>query len=140
MAQNVDQTKQQTENSLDSTFESIIIDIPQSITFSSASSSSYDTDSSVNSATCCTKHHNEHIYMQRPVVTAAPVYKMAGHELGASHDLEAVYFKAEQHRKNWPIFILMISLLEVSFILFSELQNYKKIFFIFLKRYFFIYF
>lgn len=32
----------------------------------------------------------------------------------ATADLEAVYFKADQQRKNWPIFILMISLLEVS--------------------------
>ncbi|XP_013115509.1 protein rhomboid [Stomoxys calcitrans] len=111
MASNAVEQSQQS-NSLDSTFESIIIDIPQSITFSSASSSSYDTDSSVNSATCCTKH-SEHIYMQK-----APQHQ---HKLAlelaaasAASDMEAVYFKADHHRKSWPIFILMISLLEIA--------------------------
>ena len=133
------------KKSLDSTFESIIIDIPQSLTFSSSSaSSSYDTDSSVNSTTCCTKH-NEHIYMQQQPQTHLHQH----HHLQQQHQLqlqlqhqhqhqhhsemksslnsnmEAVYFKAD-HRKSWPIFILMISLLEVSiffFFLFSCYYN-----------------
>ncbi|XP_061389098.1 protein rhomboid [Musca vetustissima] len=115
------QTTTHEENSLDSTFESIIIDIPQSITFSSAtctsssSSSSYDTDSSVNSATCCTKHQ-EHLYMQR-----AP--QMHKHDNTA--DLEAVYFKADQQRKNWPIFILMISLLEIAVFVYDIMTVHK---------------
>ncbi|XP_073843593.1 protein rhomboid-like [Musca autumnalis] len=109
-------------NSLDSTFESIIIDIPQSITFSSvaatSSSSSYDTDSSVNSATCCTKHQ-EHLYMQR----APQIHK---HDItAATADLEAVYFKADQQRKNWPIFILMISLLEIAVFVYDIMTVHK---------------
>ncbi|XP_075161055.1 rhomboid [Haematobia irritans] len=120
----VDHTQQ--PNSSDSTFESIIIDIPQSITFSSASSSSYDTDSSVNSATCCTKHHSEHMYMQK----APQQHKMA-HELAAAaaasaaSDMEAVYFKADHHRKNWPIFILMISLLEIAVFVYDIMTVHK---------------
>lgn len=119
-----------TTKSLDSTFESIIIDIPQAITFSSASSSSYDTDSSVNSTTCCTKHHNDHLYMQKPQSDNLTHQHMQYHhhhhhqhhfhqqsmEMKSSSlnsDMEAVYFKAD-HRKSWPVFILMISLLEVS--------------------------
>ncbi|XP_005185228.1 protein rhomboid [Musca domestica] len=119
MAQTTTTSTTHEKNSLDSTFESIIIDIPQSITFSSSSSSSYDTDSSVNSATCCTKHQ-EHLYMQR-----APQMHKHDNIATATADLEAVYFKADQQRKNWPIFILMISLLEIAVFVYDIMTVHK---------------
>lgn len=112
------QTNEEANKSLDSTFESIIIDIPKNLTFSSASSSSYDTDSSVNSATCCTKHI-EHNYMQKPLTQPLPGKQQDHRQIvsdiksAAKIDIEDVYFKAD-HRKSFPIFIMLISLLEVS--------------------------
>ncbi|XP_065361641.1 protein rhomboid [Calliphora vicina] len=134
MAQNITEATNTTAaasatKSLDSTFESIIIDIPQAITFSSASSSSYDTDSSVNSTTCCTKH-NEHIYMQKPQQHQHHLHHHHHHhqqsdlKSSLNSDMEAVYFKAD-HRKSWPIFILLISLLEIAVFVYDILTVQK---------------
>ncbi|KAI9587960.1 protein rhomboid-like [Glossina fuscipes] len=114
--------------SLDSTFESIVIDIPTTATFSSASSSSYDTDSSVNSATCCTRH-SEHIYMEKPTGNSHTTNTLAiGVSTGSTHkanDIEAVYFKAD-HTKSWPIFILLISLIEIAVFIYDVVTVQKE--------------
>lgn len=126
-----------------------IIDIPAAAAASchiscSAFSSSYDTDCSTASSTCCTRQ-GEQIYMQRDtalhkssaaaaaaatqsVTVSAPAAVTATaattnaspspmvcnlQQLGADAD-EVAMLKFE-HRKHWPWFILLISVIEVSF-------------------------
>lgn len=127
-----------------------IIDIPAVAAASchiscSAFSSSYDTDCSTASSTCCTRQ-GEQIYMQRDtalhksssaaaaaaatqsVTVSAPAAVTATaattnassspmvcnmQQLGADAD-EVAMLKFE-HRKHWPWFILLISVIEVSF-------------------------
>lgn len=124
-----------------------IIDIPAAAAASchiscSAFSSSYDTDCSTASSTCCTRQ-GEQIYMQRDtalhkssaaaatqsVTVSAPAAATATaatatnasssamvcnmQQLGADAD-EVAMLKFE-HRKHWPWFILLISVIEVSF-------------------------
>jgi len=76
-----------------------IIDIPASI---ASSSSSYDTDCSTASSTCCTRQ-GEHIYMQREAIPATP--------LPEAEDLGLLKYV---HRQHFPWFILVISIIEVS--------------------------
>lgn len=81
-----------------------IIDIPP--VCSTANSSSYDTDCSTASSTCCTRQ-GEHIYMQRDPghVPVTPLPEACGEDLDM--------LKYEQ-RRHWPWFILVISIIEVS--------------------------
>ncbi|XP_030565381.1 protein rhomboid [Drosophila novamexicana] len=118
-----------------------IIDIPASaaITFASSSfaCSSYDTDCSTASSTCCTRQ-GEHIYMQRdklqPATIAATAaaaattttttttatatnqhtaYTATACNLPPLETDELMLLKFE-HRKHWPWFILMISVIEIA--------------------------
>ncbi|XP_037721542.1 protein rhomboid [Drosophila subpulchrella] len=76
-----------------------IIDIPASI---ASSSSSYDTDCSTASSTCCTRQ-GEHIYMQREAIPATP--------LPEAEDLGLLKYV---HRQHFPWFILVISIIEIA--------------------------
>ncbi|XP_039487709.1 protein rhomboid [Drosophila santomea] len=78
-----------------------IIDIPASCP-SSSNSSSYDTDCSTASSTCCTRQ-GEHIYMQREAIPATP--------LPEAEDLSLLKYV---HRQHWPWFILVISIIEIA--------------------------
>ncbi|KAH8315862.1 hypothetical protein KR067_012506 [Drosophila pandora] len=81
-----------------------IIDIPP--VCSTANSSSYDTDCSTASSTCCTRQ-GEHIYMQRDPghVPVTPLPEACGEDLDM--------LKYEQ-RRHWPWFILVISIIEIA--------------------------
>ncbi|XP_033150639.1 LOW QUALITY PROTEIN: protein rhomboid [Drosophila busckii] len=117
-----------------------IIDIPaapdacivsSSSSASSSSSSSYDTDCSTASSTCCTRQ-GEHIYMQRDTLptaataatsiaamtaaaTATTTTKVApstcSHSPLQSDDMTMLKL---EHRKHWPWFILLISVIEIA--------------------------
>ncbi|XP_016959808.1 protein rhomboid [Drosophila biarmipes] len=76
-----------------------IIDIPASI---ACSSSSYDTDCSTASSTCCTRQ-GEHIYMQREALPVVP--------LPEAEDLGLLKYV---HRQHFPWFILVISIIEIA--------------------------
>lgn len=110
-----------------------IIDIPAAVSFASSHSSfacsSYDTDCSTASSTCCTRQ-GEHIYMQHklPATTAtctsaaaaaASTTAAAAANTATTCNMppmetdELMMLKFE-HRKHWPWFILMISVIEVS--------------------------
>ncbi|EDW68830.1 protein rhomboid [Drosophila virilis] len=120
-----------------------IIDIPASaaITFASSSfaCSSYDTDCSTASSTCCTRQ-GEHIYMQRDKLQHATIadtaaaaataattattatttttnqhtaYTATACNLPPLETDELMLLKFE-HRKHWPWFILMISVIEIA--------------------------
>ncbi|XP_064546306.1 protein rhomboid [Drosophila montana] len=113
-----------------------IIDIPATaaITFASSSfaCSSYDTDCSTASSTCCTRQ-GEHIYMQRDklpatiaataaaaaAATATAATTTANQHTATACNLppletdELMLLKFE-HRKHWPWFILMISVIEIA--------------------------
>ncbi|EDW92838.1 protein rhomboid [Drosophila yakuba] len=78
-----------------------IIDIPAACP-SSSNSSSYDTDCSTASSTCCTRQ-GEHIYMQREAIPATP--------LPEAEDLSLLKYV---HRQHWPWFILVISIIEIA--------------------------
>nr|CAA36692.1 rho [Drosophila melanogaster] len=78
-----------------------IIDIPAACSTSS-NSSSYDTDCSTASSTCCTRQ-GEHIYMQREAIPATP--------LPESEDIGLLKYV---HRQHWPWFILVISIIEIA--------------------------
>lgn len=97
-----------------------IIDIPP--VCSTANSSSYDTDCSTASSTCCTRQ-GEHIYMQRDPchIPATPLPEACGEDLDM--------LKYEQ-RRHWPWFILVISIIEVSVctshLLRSSNQSHRK--------------
>lgn len=84
-----------------------IIDIPAAAVLGSSNShsSSYDTDCSTASSTCCTRQ-GEHIYMQRD-----PIPDTHHHHLPEAEDLGLLKY---EHRKHWPWFILVISIIEVS--------------------------
>ncbi|XP_017028853.1 protein rhomboid [Drosophila kikkawai] len=79
-----------------------IIDIPCN---SNSHSSSYDTDCSTASSTCCTRQ-GEHIYMQRD-----PIPDTHHPHLPESEDLGLLKY---EHRKHWPWFILVISIIEIA--------------------------
>ncbi|KAH8297680.1 hypothetical protein KR054_005292 [Drosophila jambulina] len=79
-----------------------IIDIP--CNSNSHSSSSYDTDCSTASSTCCTRQ-GEHIYMQRDPIPDTH------HHLPEAEDLGLLKY---EHRKHWPWFILLISVIEIA--------------------------
>ncbi|KAH8379361.1 hypothetical protein KR009_004356 [Drosophila setifemur] len=81
-----------------------VIDIP-AMCSSSGNSSSYDTDCSTASSTCCTRQ-GEHIYMQRDPIPASPLPVAGGDE-----DLGLLKY---EHRKHWPWFILVISIIEIA--------------------------
>ncbi|KAH8303765.1 hypothetical protein KR018_001540 [Drosophila ironensis] len=82
-----------------------IIDIPPVCSVvSSGNSSSYDTDCSTASSTCCTRQ-GEHIYMQRDPVPATPLPEAGGEDIG---------LLKYEHRKHWPWFILVISVIEIA--------------------------
>ncbi|XP_037940075.1 protein rhomboid-like [Teleopsis dalmanni] len=85
--------------------ESTIIDIP---------SSAYDTDSSTASSTasstCCTRH-GEHIYMEKAAM---------------AQDANEVHFKAD-HKKCWPTFILLISVVEIAVFVYDLLTMQPEI-------------
>lgn len=110
-AQNVNETKvdlgqeneaQEEEHSTvaaASAAKETIIDIPASI---ASSSSSYDTDCSTASSTCCTRQ-GEHIYMQREAIPATP--------LPEAEDLGLLKYV---HRQHFPWFILVISIIEIA--------------------------
>ncbi|XP_030380238.1 protein rhomboid [Scaptodrosophila lebanonensis] len=110
--------------------EATIIDIPASgttasptpITVSScsSSSSSYDTDCSMASSTCCTRQ-GEHIYMQRAIVceqqTAVASTSSTSSASGGSTthlEVDEVALLKAEHRKHWPWFILLISIIEIA--------------------------
>ncbi|KAH8349547.1 hypothetical protein KR084_001403 [Drosophila pseudotakahashii] len=78
-----------------------IIDIPAA-SISASNSSSYDTDCSTASSTCCTRQ-GEHIYMQRETLPATP--------LPEAEDLSLLKYV---HRQHWPWFILVISIIEIA--------------------------
>ncbi|EDW30100.1 GL22508 [Drosophila persimilis] len=94
-----------------------IIDIPSgaasSASTSTSASSSYDTDCSTASSTCCTRQ-GEHIYMQREALAMSLPMSCpaAATPLEASAD-EMGLLKYE-HRKHWPWFILIISIIEIA--------------------------
>lgn len=114
-----------------------IIDIPAAVSFASSHSSfacsSYDTDCSTASSTCCTRQ-GEHIYMQHklPATTATCTSAAAAAAAAASTTAAAAAANTTttcnmppmetdelmmlkfEHRKHWPWFILMISVIEVS--------------------------
>ncbi|XP_016993962.2 protein rhomboid [Drosophila takahashii] len=79
-----------------------IIDIPAA-SISASNSSSYDTDCSTASSTCCTRQ-GEHIYMQRDVALPAT-------PLPEAEDLGLLKYV---HRQHWPWFILVISIIEIA--------------------------
>ncbi|XP_001354239.4 protein rhomboid [Drosophila pseudoobscura] len=90
-----------------------IIDIPSGAASSTSTSSSYDTDCSTASSTCCTRQ-GEHIYMQREALAMSLPMSCpaAATPLEASAD-EMGLLKYE-HRKHWPWFILIISIIEIA--------------------------
>ncbi|XP_017060137.1 protein rhomboid [Drosophila ficusphila] len=94
------QEKESPEEESSTAAKETIIDIPAAC--SSSNSSSYDTDCSTASSTCCTRQ-GEHIYMQRDPVPATP--------LPEAEDLSLLKYV---HRQHWPWFILVISIIEIA--------------------------
>ncbi|KAH8232762.1 hypothetical protein KR038_007983 [Drosophila bunnanda] len=92
--------KADTDSSAEEHSKETIIDIPCN---SNSQSSSYDTDCSTASSTCCTRQ-GEHIYMQRDPVPDT-------HHLPEAEDLGLLKY---EHRKHWPWFILVISIIEIA--------------------------
>ncbi|TDG47361.1 hypothetical protein AWZ03_006220 [Drosophila navojoa] len=113
-----------------------IIDIPAAVSFASSHSSfacsSYDTDCSTASSTCCTRQ-GEHIYMQHklPATTATTAACTAAAAAAASTtaagaantattcnmppmETDELMMLKFEHRKHWPWFILMISVIEIA--------------------------
>ncbi|XP_034106407.1 protein rhomboid [Drosophila albomicans] len=105
-----------------------IIDIPAAP--ATCHSSSYDTDCSTASSTCCTRQ-GEHIYMQRDTLSAsaaaAPAAAAATSvaatniaststscHLQQSLDADELTMLKFEHRKHWPWFILLISVIEIA--------------------------
>lgn len=129
----------------------IIIDIPAAAAASchltaSSACSSYDTDCSTASSTCCTRQ-GEQIYMQKPSVpssvavaatamapttattttaTAAATATVCNMQHSGEVD-ELVMLKFE-HRKHWPWFILLISIIEVSLSIFACFNFTRSLF------------
>ncbi|KAH8375665.1 hypothetical protein KR200_006534 [Drosophila serrata] len=94
--------KVDTDSSAEEHSKETIIDIPCNSN-SNSHSSSYDTDCSTASSTCCTRQ-GEHIYMQRDPVPDT-------HHLPEAEDLGLLKY---EHRKHWPWFILVISIIEIA--------------------------
>ncbi|KAH8302051.1 hypothetical protein KR044_002262 [Drosophila immigrans] len=113
-----------------------IIDIPAAA--ATCHSSSYDTDCSTASSTCCTRQ-GEHIYMQRDTLhhnshsnsnnnntasaaaattTAVAATTVASTStschLQQSLDADELTMLKFEHRKHWPWFILLISVIEIA--------------------------
>ncbi|XP_062130451.1 protein rhomboid [Drosophila sulfurigaster albostrigata] len=105
-----------------------IIDIPAAP--ATCHSSSYDTDCSTASSTCCTRQ-GEHIYMQRDTLSAsaaAAPAAAAATSVAATHiaststschlqqslDADELTMLKFEHRKHWPWFILLISVIEIA--------------------------
>jgi len=139
-----DEEEPQATTTTTTTTTATIIDIPMapascnnistsSFLSNSACSSSYDTDCSTASSTCCTRQ-GEHIYMQRDTLhklqVTAPMATTAATSTTATaattiastsatcnlqtlESDELMMLKFE-HRKHWPWFILLISVIEVS--------------------------
>ncbi|XP_068148609.1 protein rhomboid [Drosophila tropicalis] len=104
--------------------------ISSSSSSSSSCSSSYDTDCSTASSTCCTRQ-GEHIYMQREVAAATnsnchnsssnnssalPIISCSTTsatvaQTDTSDELSLLKY---EHRKHWPWFILLISIIEIA--------------------------
>ncbi|KAL7732761.1 hypothetical protein ACLKA6_005904 [Drosophila palustris] len=107
---------------------SIIIDIPAAPASCNINSSlSYDTDCSTASSTCCTRQ-GEHIYMQHaptsatttaaasaavPTTTTTIASTSGVCNLQTLDSDELTMLKFE-HRKHWPWFILLISVIEIA--------------------------
>ncbi|BFF98445.1 protein rhomboid [Drosophila madeirensis] len=114
------ETKMQVADATATKMEKVetIIDIPAAVvtachssSSTSSASSSYDTDCSTASSTCCTRQ-GEHIYMQREALTMPMSCPAAATTLDASGD-DMGLLKYE-HRKHWPWFILVISIIEIA--------------------------
>ncbi|XP_060655826.1 protein rhomboid [Drosophila nasuta] len=105
-----------------------IIDIPAAP--ATCHSSSYDTDCSTASSTCCTRQ-GEHIYMQRDTLSASAAAAPAAAastsvaatniaststscHLQQSLDADELTMLKFEHRKHWPWFILLISVIEIA--------------------------
>ncbi|XP_034482956.1 protein rhomboid [Drosophila innubila] len=104
---------------------SIIIDIP---TTPATCNLSYDTDCSTASSTCCTRQ-GEHIYMQHAPTTTTSAAAAAATAVATTTttiastsgvcnlqtlDSDELTMLKFEHRKHWPWFILLISVIEIA--------------------------
>ncbi|XP_017063550.1 protein rhomboid [Drosophila eugracilis] len=96
------QEKEALEEEHSTAAKETVIDIPAACPNSSSNSTSYDTDCSTASSTCCTRQ-GEHIYMQREAIPTTP--------LPEAEDLALLKYV---HRQHWPWFILVISIIEIA--------------------------